>query len=63
MQQQQPELTQEQQLIAIAQALMTRAEIKGHEVDAYAQAFNFLQGIMDGTYVVVPAPQPELDDV
>lgn len=48
------ELTIEQQFIQAAQQFLTRCDLKGGEVDAYAKAFNFLQNIVDGETLVIP---------
>jgi hypothetical protein len=39
---------------AVAQEFMTRTTLKGAEVEAYAQAFNWLTGITTGELVVIP---------
>lgn len=47
---------QQQQQIhpaTIAQQFLIRTELKGGEVEAYTQIFNWLQGILDGEYVIV----------
>lgn len=44
----------EMQLVAVAQEMMTRADLKGREVDSYAKAFNFLQDFIDGKLIAMP---------
>jgi hypothetical protein len=40
---------------AVAQEFMKRTDMKGNEVEAYAQTFNWLQGILEGEFMLVPA--------
>lgn len=47
--------TNEQVLMQVAQQFLTRADLKGGEVDNYAKCFNFIQTIVEGTNLVVPA--------
>ena len=47
--------TTAQVLMQIAQGFLQRADLKGGEVDNYAKCFNFLQTIVEGENVVVPA--------
>ena len=47
--------TNEQVLMQVAQGFLQRADLKGGEVDNYAKCFNFLQTIVEGGSVVVPA--------
>ena len=41
----------------VAATFMTRADLKGGEVEAYAQTFNWLQGIINGEIVVLSKEQ------
>ena len=47
--------TNEQVLMQAAQGFLQRADLKGGEVDTYAKCFNFVQTIVEGANVVVPA--------
>ena len=47
--------TNEQILMQVTQGFLQRSNLKGGEVDNYAKAFNFIQTIVEGTNVVVPA--------
>lgn len=38
----------------VAQEFLTRADLKGGEVEAYAQTFNWLQAILKGELTVQP---------
>ena len=40
---------------AVAQEFMRRTDMKGGEVEAYAQTFNWLKGFLDGS--IVPTPK------
>ena len=40
---------------AVACEFMSRTDLKGGEVDVYAQTFNWLQGILQGETLIVPA--------
>ncbi len=44
---------------AVACEFMQRADMKGGEVEAYAQTFNWLQAIATGELVVIPADELE----
>ena len=53
---------------AVAQEFMKRTEMKGGEVEAYAQTFNWLAQFLSGELVIVPAEehaaqQKELEDL
>jgi hypothetical protein len=39
---------------AVAQEFMKRSDMKGGEVEAYAQTFNWLAQILEGAHVVIP---------
>ena len=47
--------TNEQVLMQAAQGFLQRTELKGGEVDTYAKCFNFIQSIVEGKNVVIPA--------
>ena len=40
---------------AVIQEFMNRADMKGNEVEAFAQAYNWVQSINEGELVVLPA--------
>ena len=49
-------MAQEQQAphpAAVAQEFMSRTDMKGKEVQIYAETFNWLQGILEGKYLIV----------
>ena len=50
-----PEQQQQAHPAAVAQEFMRRTDMKGGEVEAYAQTFNWLQGFLDGS--IVPTPK------
>ena len=39
---------------AVAQEFMSRTDMKGKEVQIYAETFNWLQGILEGEIMLVP---------
>ena len=39
---------------AVAQEFMRRTDMKGGEVEAYAQTFNWLNGFMEGELIATP---------
>lgn len=41
------------QMASLAQEFMTRTDLKGREVDAYAQSFNWLQGLASEEILVI----------
>jgi len=47
--------TNEQVLMQVTQTFLSRTDLKGGEVDSYAKCFNFIQTIVEGANVVVPA--------
>lgn len=50
-----PQNAQQAHPAAVAQEFMRRTDMKGGEVEAYAQTFNWLQSILDGA--IVPTPK------
>lgn len=47
--------TNDQIMTQVAQQFLQRTDLKGNEVDSYAKCFNYLQTIVEGEFVVVPA--------
>lgn len=47
--------TNEQIVMQMVQTFLQRTNLKGGEVDNYAKCFNFLQTIVEGQNVIVPA--------
>ncbi len=50
---QEKQVPRQVQMAAVAQELMTRAKLKGKEVDAYANAYNWLQEIAAQEVLVI----------
>ena len=50
-----PEQAPQAHPAAVAQEFMRRTDMKGGEVEAYAQTFNWLQALADGS--IVPTPR------
>ena len=50
-----PEGAQQAHPAAVAQEFIKRSDMKGGEVEAYAQTYNWLGEILAGTILVVPA--------
>lgn len=50
-------MTEEQQVhpAAVAQEFMKRTDMKGGEVQAYAETFNWLQGFIENEIIATPA--------
>lgn len=53
-QQGKPQLSPEGELCAVALQFLTRTDLKGGEVDAYAKAFNFLNEFVEGRISAIP---------
>ena len=49
-----PQAQQQTHPAVVAQEFMKRADMKGGEVEAYAQTFNWLQALVDGELVLTP---------
>lgn len=53
-------ITTAEEMAAVAQEFMQRSKLRGREVDAYGQVYNWLQDIRDHQYLVI-LPEPEVE--